>query len=153
MRISSVVLTLLFLSFSVAAEIQVYDFDSEEQRQSFMNLSSELRCPKCQNQNLADSNSEIADIMLDVIAEEVQGGKGEEEIKAMMVDRYGDFVLYKPPVKTETLILWWAPIIVVGIIFIVFIGIVVKRSGNIADDGDDDPVEIEANILEENTKK
>lgn len=122
------------LSVVATAEVEIYEFESDSQRNSYLSLSEELRCPKCQNQNLADSNSEISDIMRDVIAEQVQAGMSEDEIKTMMVDRYGDFVLYKPPVKKETLLLWWAPIIFLAAIAVVFISIIVRRSKYVDDE-------------------
>ena len=65
--------------------------------------------------------------MRDVIAESINAGKSEQEIKQTMVDRYGDFVLYKPPVTAETIGLWWAPGVFLVIAAIVFISIVIKR--------------------------
>jgi len=80
------------LATSIAcASSGVYDFESDDLRKSYQRLTEELRCPKCQNQNLADSNSEISDIMRDVIAESLADGKSEQQIKTTMVERYGDF--------------------------------------------------------------
>ncbi len=116
------------LATSIAcASSGVYDFESDDLRKSYQRLTEELRCPKCQNQNLADSNSEISDIMRDVIAESLADGKSEQQIKTTMVERYGDFVLYKPPVTVETMALWWAPMVFLGVAALVFVFIVAKR--------------------------
>ena len=132
----SVTMLLIGLLALTAANAQedIYQFDTKNQRESYITLSTELRCPKCQNQNLADSNAGASKIMRDVIAEELLAGKTEHEIKTMMVDRYGEFVLYKPPVKLETLLLWWAPVIFLGLVLLVFILVVKKRSKYATDD-------------------
>ena len=129
--------TLIFTIFScLAVEDAVHSLETDAQRKQYVKLSEELRCPKCQNQNLSDSNSEIADVMRAVIAEETLAGKTESDIKQMMVDRYGDFVLYEPPVTAETLVLWWAPVAMLGLAFLAFVRIVVIRSKNVGSDDD-----------------
>jgi len=72
-------------------------------------LESELRCLVCQNQTLADSNAELADDLRREVRDLAQEGKSDEEIKAYLVARYGDFVLYNPPVKATTWLLWGGP--------------------------------------------
>jgi cytochrome c-type biogenesis protein CcmH len=84
-------------------------FDSQEQQERFNRLTGELRCLVCQNQNLADSDAPLAHDLRDEIFEMLQAGRSDEEIKRFLVERYGDFVLYRPPVKGNTLILWLAP--------------------------------------------
>ena len=81
-----------------------------------MQLSSELRCLVCQNQTIADSNAELAVDLRNEIREKIQTGMSDAEIKDFMVARYGDFVLYRPPVKNTTLVLWIGPflLLVVG---------------------------------------
>jgi cytochrome c-type biogenesis protein CcmH len=74
-------------------------------------IAAELRCLVCQNQTLADSNASLAVDLKNEIKEMLRKNKTEEEIKAYMVERYGDFVLYRPPVKTTTLLLWAGPVI------------------------------------------
>lgn len=118
----------MLMSLQVAAVVETYEFDRAEQRESYVTLSEELRCPKCQNQNLADSNAEIAQIMREVIVEEIKLGHSEQAIKDLMVERYGEFVLYEPPVVMETLVLWWAPVLFLLIAALAFVYIVFKRS-------------------------
>jgi len=116
------------ISFNVFSEDDIYQFDTLSQRENFKILTDELRCPKCQNQNLAGSNSIIAITMRDIIAEQLLEGKNKAEIKKLMVDRYGEFVLYKPPFNLQTAILWWTPILLLLIIGAVLFKVVSKRS-------------------------
>ena len=125
---------LLSVSMILSAAEDLHRFETEEQKAAFKKLTVELRCPKCQNQNLADSNSEIAVIMRDVIAEEINRGQSEEQIKDMMVDRYSEFVLYMPPVESGTYMLWVAPFFILGAGFIVFLIIVLRRRNTLDDD-------------------
>ncbi|QUM79776.1 MULTISPECIES: cytochrome c-type biogenesis protein [unclassified Moritella] len=117
------VLMTLMLSFSVAAVIDVYDFETEEQEALFRTLTAELRCPKCQNNNLADSNASIAQDMRQKTYNMVVDGKEEDEIVTYWIDRFGNFVLYKPPVTLGTAILWVGP----GL-FILFGGLIIVRN-------------------------
>lgn len=78
-------------------------------------LSSELRCLVCQNQTIADSNAELAVDLRNEIREKIQTGMSDAEIKDFMVARYGDFVLYRPPVKNTTLVLWIGPFLLLAV--------------------------------------
>jgi len=80
-----------------------------------MTLSSELRCLVCQNQTIADSNADLAVDLRNEIREKIQGGMSDAEIKDFMVARYGDFVLYRPPVKAITLFLWGGPFLLLAV--------------------------------------
>jgi len=82
-------------------------------------LSEKLRCLVCQNQTIADSNAELAADLRRQIKEQIAAGKSDKEIVDYMVARYGDFVLYQPPVKSTTLLLWAGPALLVLIGFIV----------------------------------
>src|ERR1041384_4445209 len=73
------------------------------------NLSEQLRCLVCQNETLADSRADLAEDLRKQIREQMKAGKSDKEIIAFLTDRYGDFVLYKPPVKTTTYLLWFGP--------------------------------------------
>jgi len=110
----SLIFTVLLLaSTGLSAQIQVNQeplvFDSPEQQERFNSLTGELRCLVCQNQNLADSDAPLAHDLRDEVFKMMQAGKSDEEIKTFLVERYGDFVLYLPPVKGNTMILWLAP--------------------------------------------
>ncbi|WP_371374230.1 cytochrome c-type biogenesis protein CcmH [Thalassotalea aquiviva] len=112
----------LFYAFAAfASPVDTYVFKDEQTRQQFQLLTKELRCPKCQNQNLADSNSPIAADLREIIYQQLQQGKSNDEIIDYMVYRYGDFVLYKPKVNKMTYVLWFGPVLlfiaVLGAIF------------------------------------
>ena len=77
--------------------------------QRVLRLTNELRCLVCQNQTIADSNAELAVDLRKQVREQLKQGKSEQEILDYMVNRYGDFVLYRPPVKAQTLVLWLGP--------------------------------------------
>ena len=94
------------------AELEVLNFDSAEQEQRYQALIKELRCLVCQNQNLADSNADLARDLRHKTYQMILAGSSDREIVAYMVDRYGDFVLYRPPLKTSTLVLWSGPFII-----------------------------------------
>lgn len=107
LRIKLMACALLLAAPLLAQEPLV--FDSAEQEARYNDLTLELRCLVCQNQNLADSDAPLAHDLRDEIFEMLQAGRSDEEIKRFLVERYGDFVLYRPPVKGNTLILWLAP--------------------------------------------
>ncbi|NNJ63945.1 MAG: cytochrome c-type biogenesis protein CcmH [Xanthomonadales bacterium] len=90
-------------------------FDSPEQEARYKALTEELRCAVCQNQNLADSDAPLAQDLRQEIYDMMQAGQTDDQIKTFMVDRYGDFVLYRPPVQGNTLALWLIPIVLLGI--------------------------------------
>ncbi|MBH3434739.1 cytochrome c maturation protein CcmH [Pseudomonas citronellolis] len=108
------------------AAIDTYEFPNEAERQRFRSLTTELRCPKCQNQDIADSNAPIAADLRKQIYEQLQQGKSDEQIVDYMVDRYGDFVRYKPPVNARTWLLWFGPAALLGLGVLV-VGVLVAR--------------------------
>ena len=99
----------LAMSFSAHAAIEVYDFDSVQQEAQYRGLIEELRCPKCQNQNLAGSDAPIAQDLKQKTYDMIKEGRSDSEIRAYMQERYGDFITYKPPVRPSTWILWFFP--------------------------------------------
>ncbi len=105
------VLCLFLLSQSVHAEIEVYQFANPEIELRYQSLTEELRCLVCQNQNIADSHAELAQDLRRKVYEKLNSGETNEQIIAYMTERYGDFVLYRPPFNTRTLILWLAPVL------------------------------------------
>jgi cytochrome c-type biogenesis protein CcmH len=117
-------LPLVFFSLSLFAAIDTFEFRSEEQRQLFRQLSQELRCPKCQNQNLAGSNSAIALDLRKELHSMVVSGKDTRQIKAFMVERYGQFVLYKPGMNSMTYALWYGPfaLLLIGLLIVFSLG-------------------------------
>ncbi|MBN3181729.1 cytochrome c-type biogenesis protein CcmH [Pectobacterium brasiliense] len=99
----------LLLSFSVLASSDVLRFDNDMQEQQFRELTMQLRCPKCQNNSIADSNSMIASDMRQKVYELMQQGQTKEQVVDYMVDRYGYFVTYEPPITPFTILLWLLP--------------------------------------------
>lgn len=92
-----------------------------------VHLASELRCLVCQNQSIADSNADLAADLRRQIQQQIAAGKSDDEILAYMVARYGDFVLYQPPVKSTTFLLWIGPALLLLIGCMVLVRIVRGR--------------------------
>ncbi|MGB1299630.1 MAG: cytochrome c-type biogenesis protein [Pseudoalteromonas tetraodonis] len=107
----------LFVSVAAFAQQDRYQFDSNEQAVRFEELTKELRCPKCQNQNIADSDAVVAKDLRERVLALVKDGKSKDEVIDYMIDRYGYFVHYDPPVTPATLILWVLPVLIVIIGF------------------------------------
>jgi cytochrome c-type biogenesis protein CcmH len=110
MKVTLFLLSLLISTSSLA--IEVYDFENAEQEALYQKLTKELRCLVCQNQNLADSDAGLAKDLKDQVAEFVMAGQDEITIKNYMIERYGDFVNYEPPMNASTLFLWFSPLLV-----------------------------------------
>lgn len=108
--IISFVFVMLFAS-QVHARFETHDFKTPQMEQDYNVLVQELRCLVCQNQNLADSNAELAQDMRLLVYKKLSEGNSKDEIVDFMVVRYGDFVMYRPPVKTSTFLLWFGPIL------------------------------------------
>mgnify|MGYP000327229865 CR=1 FL=1 len=117
------VLLTVFAAQLFAAENQ-YQFNSAEEEQLFRQLTAELRCPKCQNQNIADSDAVVAKDLRDKVLELVQEGNTKDQVVDYMIDRYGYFVHYKPPVTPLTLLLWVLPL---GFVLLGFVLILLKQ--------------------------
>ncbi|MDE9614175.1 cytochrome c-type biogenesis protein CcmH [Citrobacter portucalensis] len=108
-------LLMLVISGSVLATIDVMQFKDEAQEQQFRQLTEQLRCPKCQNNSIADSNSMIATDLRQKVYELMQEGKSQKEIVDYMVARYGNFVTYDPPLTPLTVLLWVMPVVAIGL--------------------------------------
>lgn len=123
---------LLWLPLSALAAIDVYQFASPQQQQRFYKLTHQLRCPKCQDQTIADSNAEIAHDMRAKVADMIRKGRTDDEIMKYFVDRYGIFVTYNPPVTMRTVWLWAGPLTVflVGLFLVIRL---VRRASRDAD--------------------
>lgn len=115
MKYLLLLISLMSASAFAVIEGHKYQFDDPEDTRRFTQLAEDLRCPKCQNQNLADSNAPVASDMREKVYELMLQGKNNDEIVGYMVDRYGDFVRYTPPFRIETLLLWFGPLLVLGL--------------------------------------
>ena len=103
-------------SFAAGAyTLEQFKFEDPAEAAEFRKLLTELRCVVCQNETLAGSQADVAQIMREEVYRLTQDGKNEEEIKAYLVDRYTDFVLYDPPLKPTTYILWFGPFLLIAI--------------------------------------
>ena len=108
-------LVFLFLALPIHAGIEINTFESAQQEADYNELVDELRCLVCQNQNLADSNAELAVDLRKEVHKMISEGTSKREILDVMVARYGDFVLYKPPVQSNTAVLWIGPFVILAI--------------------------------------
>lgn len=113
---------------SALAVIETYEFDTDALYERYKVLSDELRCPKCQNQNIAASNAPIAQDLRKQLHQQLHEGKSDDEIVDFMVQRYGEFVLYRPRWSAATALLWLAPALLLGLGIVIVASIMRKRS-------------------------
>ena len=109
------------------AVIETYEFSDPKDESRYQDMLAQLRCLVCQNQNLADSNAELARDLRAKTYEMINAGASDEDIADFMIARYGDFVLYKPPLRLRTTLLWGGPFALLLIALIVFF-FTVRRS-------------------------
>ena len=103
-------------------------------------ITGELRCLVCQNQTIADSHADLAVDLRQQVREQIKGGMSDEQIRRYMTDRYGDFVLYRPPLKPTTLVLWLGPGLLL-VLALILLTVVIARRAKLADDRfEPDPV-------------
>lgn len=127
------VLSLLLLMVgSVQAGIEAHTFDDSQKEGLYKELIEELRCLVCQNQNLAGSNAELALDLRQQTYDMIQSGSSKDDVVDYMVQRYGDFVLYRPPFNVSTLILWVGPFV---ILLIALFGLIkyIRGRSNVTD--------------------
>ena len=140
-KLKLVILLGLVVPLSLFARIETHEFDTPEQEALFVQLTKELRCLVCQNQNLADSNADLAKDLRDKTYEMVKQGKSHAEITEYMIARYGDFVMYRPPVKSSTFLLWLGPF---GFLVAALVGLIFFLRRRSADDDTPSREEMEA---------
>ena len=116
-------LILLLFQTSFAESIEAKDFESPDQERRYHALIEDIRCPVCQGQSISGSNSSLAKDLREQVRQMILSNKSNEEIYQFMVDRYGDFVVFKPPINWKTYLLWFAPLV-----FLVFCFIYLIRS-------------------------
>jgi len=122
MRLLIIVCTMVFALAAQAFDI--YEFETAEQEQQYRKLITELRCPKCQNQSIGDSDADIAEDMRRKTAELINQGMTNDEVVEYFRARYGDFVSYRPPMDATTVVLWFGPAVILllgafGVVFAV----------------------------------
>lgn len=118
MRVLHALLLGIWLQGATASEVR--EFENPDQQQRYETLVKDLRCLVCQNQSLADSDADLAKDLRDEVYDIIRSGKSDQEAVKFLVDRYGDFVLYRPPFSPLTVLLWLGPavLLVVGLLFI-----------------------------------
>jgi cytochrome c-type biogenesis protein CcmH len=110
-----------------AFTLEEFKFQSPGQEQEFRELIGKLRCLVCQNESLAASQADLAQDLRKEVYQMMQEGKGQEEIIEFLVARYGDFVLYQPPVKPSTYFLWFGPFVLIGVGGILLLRVLQRR--------------------------
>ena len=115
-------------------------FDDPVLQQRYENINRELRCLVCQNQTIADSNAGLASDLRREVRELIAAGKTDDEIRKFMIERYGDFVLYRPRMTAQNLLLWAAPILLLVFGVIAALRVIRRRAA----EADDESVETEA---------
>ncbi len=106
------------------------EFANAAQEQLFQELIEELRCVVCKNQAVADSNAELAQDIRDIVRNKILENQTDQQIKDFLVERYGDFVLYNPPLKPKTYVLWWGPLLLVLGAFMVLVYFIRRHAKN-----------------------
>ena len=125
--------SLLFCAQMSFAAIEVHELDNEVDRQRYQTFIDEMRCPKCQNQNLAGTNSPVAADLRNELDLMIKAGKSDQEIVSFMVERYGEFILYRPRLSPATILLWASPVLMLVFGAILLLLIVRKRRRLAAD--------------------
>ncbi len=108
-RLFIIAFTLLLFASAQAVKIEFHSFENKQQEKLYLQLIAELRCVKCQNQNLAESNAELAKDMRDKAYQIIISGGTRDDVIKYMTDRYGEFVLYRPRFGLKTILLWVGP--------------------------------------------
>ena len=111
---------ILLIQAPFAESIEASIFETEEQQSRYTQLIEDIRCPVCQGQSIGGSNSGLAKDLREKVREMILDGRSDSEIYSYMVERYGDFVVYKPPINIKTYLLWFAPlfILILSLIFL-----------------------------------
>ncbi|QOC21380.1 cytochrome c-type biogenesis protein CcmH [Wenzhouxiangella sp. AB-CW3] len=125
---SRLILVLILVPLmALGSAIEPFPFDNEVQERRFRALAEEIRCTVCQNQSLADSDAPLAQDLRRELFAMLQDGRSDMEIREFMVDRYGDFVLYRPPLAGHTILLWAGPLLLLVIALVSTVVIVRRR--------------------------
>lgn len=96
----------------IVESVELFEFESPQQQSRAIQLAKTLRCPQCQNQNLIESNSPIAKDLRLIVYQQITSGKTDQEVIDYMVERFGDYVLYNPPLSKHTWVLWFGPFLI-----------------------------------------
>ena len=128
LKILFMLMFVLMFNTQLHAKVESRNFATPQMEADYNTLIVELRCLVCQNQSLSDSNAELAQDMRAKVFKMLNEGKSKAEIADFMVARYGDFVLYRPPVKSSTFLLWFGPLIFFVIAAFIVISFIRRQS-------------------------
>ena len=120
-------LLLLLIQGAFAESIDVNDFENSSQESRYINLIDNIRCPVCQGQSIGGSNSGLAKDLREQVRKMILNDKSDDDIYLFMIERYGDFVIFKPPINWKTYLLWFTPLIFLVLCFIYLIRIISKK--------------------------
>ena len=120
-------LLLLLIQGAFAESIDVKDFENFSQESRYLDLIDNIRCPVCQGQSIGGSNSGLAKDLREQVRKMILNDKSDDDIYLFMIERYGDFVIFKPPINWKTYLLWFTPLIFLVFCFIYLIRIVSKK--------------------------
>lgn len=146
-------LSLFCLATLQAATLSEYTFEDADQDEDFRAIIEEMRCLVCQNESLAGSNAELAVDLRNEIYDMMKNGQSKDDIIEFMVARYGDFVLYSPPVKPSTYPIWFGPMIVFLIGGVVLFRIIRRKNKSSETELSEDEQQRLDNLLTESTEK
>ena len=120
-------LLLLLIQGAFAESIDVKDFENFSQENRYLDLIDNIRCPVCQGQSIGGSNSGLAKDLREQVRKMILNDKSDNDIHLFMIERYGDFVIFKPPINLKTYLLWFTPLIFLVLCFIYLIRIISKK--------------------------
>jgi cytochrome c-type biogenesis protein CcmH len=120
-------LLLLLIQGAFSESIEVKDFENSSQESRYLDLIDNIRCPVCQGQSIGGSNSGLAKDLREQVREMILNDKSDNDIHLFMIERYGDFVIFKPPINLKTYLLWFTPLIFLVLCFIYLIRIISKK--------------------------
>ena len=120
-------LLLLLIQGAFAESIEVNDFENSSQESRYIDLIDNIRCPVCQGQSIGGSNSDLAKDLREQVRIMILSDKSDDDIYLFMIERYGDFVIFKPPINWKTYLLWFTPLIFLVLCFIYLIRITSKK--------------------------
>ena len=120
-------LLLLLIQGAFAESIEVKDFENSSQESRYLDLIDNIRCPVCQGQSIGGSNSDLAKDLREQVRKMILNDKSDNDVYLFMIERYGDFVIFKPPINLKTYLLWFTPLIFLVLCFIYLIRITSKK--------------------------
>jgi len=126
----------LLFQASFAESIEAKDFESVDQERRYHALIEDIRCPVCQGQSIGGSNSSLAKDLREQVRKMIISNKSNEEIYQFMIERYGDFIVFKPPINLKTYLLWFTPLLFLVFCFTYLIRVTKTKDNTVADSVD-----------------